>query len=197
MSAASIRWWRPAKAWLFPATCRRAWWRWKIPWSPTFSPRGAKIGLRATTPICAAESPGALVGRTPWSARDALVPHPGPLLAFRNARAGRRGRRPRTRRSAPQKKSPERPEERAQQLDAFHRQDTFDHLDAVIEEGRIRHLELTAHASETQVAGAEDEALDARRNQRSGAHHARLKRAVQGGAGEAVVSQPRRRLPDG
>ena len=67
----------------------------------------------------------------------------------------------------------------------------------MIEDRRIRHLELTAHAAEAQVAGAEDEALDARGHQRSGTHHAGFQRAVQGGAGEAVVAQPRRRLADG
>jgi len=44
------------------------------------------------------------VGRTPWSARDALVP---PSAArHQNQTEGRRGRRPRTRGSALQKQRP-------------------------------------------------------------------------------------------
>jgi hypothetical protein len=88
-------------------------------------------------------------------------------------------------------------EELAQAFHALHRQHAFHYLDAVIEDRRIRHLELTAHAAESQVAGAEDEALDAGGDQRSGTHHARFQRAVQGGAREAVVAQSRRRLANG
>ena len=80
-------------------------------------------------------------------------------------------------------------EELAQQFDALDREHALDDFDAVIEHVRIGDLEFAAHAAEAQVARAEDHARDARRHQRSGAHHARLQRAIQRGAGQAVVAE--------
>ncbi len=49
-------------------------------------------------------------------------------------------------------------------------------------------MELAADAAEAQVAGAENQAGDARGHQRAGTHHAGLQRAVERGAFQAVIA---------
>src|ERR1039457_3908368 len=74
--------WSPAGTW---PPSRRAWWKAIVPWSR----RSEDEGVRA------------LVGRSPWTARDASSRlRYGVIRIMRSAR-GRRGRRPRTRGSAP------------------------------------------------------------------------------------------------
>ena len=59
----------------------------------------------------------------------------------------------------------------------------------------IGHLKLAAGPAETQIARAEDESCDTRRNQRPGAHDARLESAIQCCAFQTIIADGFRRGP--
>ena len=58
----------------------------------------------------------------------------------------------------------------------------------VVEERGIGGLEFAADAAETEVAGAENQARDARGYQGAGTHHAGFQSAVERGAFQAVIA---------
>jgi hypothetical protein len=67
----------------------------------------------------------------------------------------------------------------------------------MIEQIGIGDAEFTAHAAEAEVARAEDETADARRDQSASAHDAGFESAVQGGLIEAVVADAAGRFSQG
>ncbi len=79
----------------------------------------------------------------------------------------------------------------------FVAKDTFDDLDAMVEQGGIGNLELAADTAKAEVAGTEDESLDAGGDECAGAHRAGFEGAVEGGGFEAVVAECEGPLAEG
>jgi len=79
-------------------------------------------------------------------------------------------------------------EEVAQEGNALGGQQAFFDLHLVVEERGIGGLEFAADAAETEVAGAENQAGDARGHQGAGAHDAGFQRAEEGRAFQAVIA---------
>jgi len=88
-------------------------------------------------------------------------------------------------------------EEAFEELDALGGADSFDDFEAVVEDFGIREAKFASHASETKIAGAEDQASDAGVNQGAGAHHARFQGDVEATVFKAVIFQALCRLANG
>lgn len=79
-------------------------------------------------------------------------------------------------------------EEPLQQLQAFGPKDAFNDFHAMIQNLRIRQTELAAYTAEAEISGAEDQALNARRNKGARAHDARLDGDVKSRVFEPIIS---------
>jgi hypothetical protein len=88
-------------------------------------------------------------------------------------------------------------EKALQHLCRFGSQHSFDDFQPMIQQRRIRDLKLATHASEAQIARAEDERSDAGCYKSPGAHGAGLECAIKGRGAQAIVSDRERRLSNG